>query len=95
MRGSLFQIAFFIDLTVTQAEKVELPLHLEKTPPPQPCKPIPGSVEVTAIGSNEVLLAAVKTSGYAWWSDAAVTELFSIIHKNILAGDLNANIHFG
>jgi hypothetical protein len=33
MRGSLFQIATFIETTATRAEKAELPLQLEKVSP--------------------------------------------------------------
>jgi exonuclease III len=55
------------------------------------------SVETTGvcipIGNRNVLLAAVYISPGRTWIDADITELLSLRHKCILAGDLNANIH--
>jgi hypothetical protein len=91
MKGSLSQIS--TEPTATRAEKVELPLQLEKAFPQHRWNYQPFvSVETTRvclpIGNNEDWLV-----GRAW-SDADITELFSFRPKSILAGDLNANNPF-
>jgi exonuclease III len=52
------------------------------------------SVEATEvcipIGNREILLVAVYKSPGRTWSDADIAEFFSLRHKCILAGDLNA-----
>jgi hypothetical protein len=56
--------------------------------------PPPNSVEATGvcipIGNRELLLAAVYKSMGCTWIDADIIELFSLRHKCILEGDLNA-----
>jgi hypothetical protein len=56
------------------------------------------SVEATRvfipIGNSEVMLAAAYKSPGRAWSDADITELLSLRHKSILAGDLNAETPF-
>jgi hypothetical protein len=99
MRGSLFQITTFIELTATRAEMAELPLQSRKAFPHNHVGLPPLiSVEATGlcipIGNREVLLAAVYKSPGRAWNDADINELLSFRHKSILAGDQNAKHPF-
>jgi hypothetical protein len=82
MRGSLFQIFTFIELTATRAEKPELPLQLETAFLTTmytyfPCFSISDRGLLT-IGNSEVLLAAVYKSPGRAWNVADITELLSL-----------------
>jgi hypothetical protein len=99
LRGSIFQITTFIELTAIQSAKAELPSQLEETPPHSHVNLPPiGSVEATGVckptGNSEMMIPALHKAPGHNWSNADITELLSFINKCILAADPNAKHPF-